>query len=429
MKFLAVAAKELTLLRRDRAGLIVLFIMPAILVLAITLVQENVMKLTGQKQPTLLILDQDMGTFGSSLYQRLQSVNSKVSYWKAGEKTVDDLRSVVVQGEFQVAMVIPTGVSTAIQHNVTRGIQNKEQLQATTPITLSLFYDPAIMPTLRNSVTAQLAMVVELVSLQEKVIGLEQKFAHILDGLGAGGGEDTFSQDFVEKFLQQPLVAVQDGGNGSSGKQDMPSYNPVQQNVPAWALFGMFFTAIPLAGSVLQEKHSGIMVRLAASPVSPVSLYMGKVLAYIGICVCQFLLICVIGVYLFPLFGLPAFTITGQVGSIGLVIVCAGMAACGYGAFLGSVCATYEQASTIGATTIVSAAALGGIMVPVYAMPDGMQKVSSWSPLNWGLNAFQELLVRGNGLEVLYPDLVRLILFFVLLSGCSWLASKKRIRS
>ncbi len=49
-KILTAAAKELLLLRRDRAGLLVLFIMPALLVIVITLVQENVMELTGQKK-------------------------------------------------------------------------------------------------------------------------------------------------------------------------------------------------------------------------------------------------------------------------------------------------------------------------------------------------------------------------------------------
>ena len=45
----ATILKELLLVFRDRAGMLVLFLMPALLVLVITLVQENVMKTMGEK--------------------------------------------------------------------------------------------------------------------------------------------------------------------------------------------------------------------------------------------------------------------------------------------------------------------------------------------------------------------------------------------
>ena len=41
--------KELLLLRRDRAGLLILFLMPAVLVVVITLVQQNVLKIMGER--------------------------------------------------------------------------------------------------------------------------------------------------------------------------------------------------------------------------------------------------------------------------------------------------------------------------------------------------------------------------------------------
>ncbi len=432
MKFLIVSVKELVLLRRDRAGLIVLFIMPAVLVMTITLVQENIMKLTGQKQTSLLVLDQDLGRLGTSLFHRLQSANIDVSYWKADEKTIEDVRSAVVDGEFQVALVIPEGTSVDIEQEAAKFGGGNPQLQAETspaPVPLLLFFDPAIMPTLRNGITAQLDMVVELFSLQTKVALLRDKMANTLSSFGVESDNSIFSQEFTEDFLEGPLLTLSEGSAHFSNERITPSYNPVQQNVPAWGLFGMFFTAIPLAGSLLQERHSGILARLASAPVSQISLYMGKVVAYIGICLCQFLLICLIGIYLFPLLGLAPFTISGYVGSILLVTLCSGMAASGYGLFLGSVCSTYEQASTVGATTIVSAAAIGGIMVPVYAMPDIMQRVSLFSPLNWGLNSFQELLVRGNGLEALYADLGRLVAFFLLMSCFSWWVAARKTRT
>ena len=55
---------------------------------------------------------------------------------------------------------------------------------------------------------------------------------------------------------------------------------------------------------------------------------------------------------------------------------------------------------TFGAVSVVIAAAIGGIMVPVFAMPPVMQTISIFSPLSWGLNAFLDVFVRGGSLAV-----------------------------
>lgn len=58
-RFFATAYKELLLLKRDRSGLLVLFVMPAILVLVITIVQENAMKTMGETPTEILFIDKD----------------------------------------------------------------------------------------------------------------------------------------------------------------------------------------------------------------------------------------------------------------------------------------------------------------------------------------------------------------------------------
>ncbi len=59
-------------------------------------------------------------------------------------------------------------------------------------------------------------------------------------------------------------------------------------------------------------------------------------------------------------------------------------------------------------------------MVPVYAMPQVMQQVAVLSPLNWGLTAFLDILVRGTSVSVIWDDLDRLILFFLLTIFLAW---------
>jgi len=79
---------------------------------------------------------------------------------------------------------------------------------------------------------------------------------------------------------------------------------------------------------------------------------------------------------------------------------------------------------------VVIAAAIGGIMVPVYVMPEIMQKISLFSPLSWGLNAFLDVFVRGGNIRSVLADISLLVIFFLVTTMMAWfnLSRKGRIR-
>lgn len=416
MKWITVAAKELLLLFRDKAGLGVLFLMPVILVVVITLVQQNLMKVTGQNKTTLLVLDLDGDAFGQALQERIGAMNMAITLWNSGAKshTQEELRAAIRAGEYQIGLVIPNGATGQMEREIFGA--------GSGAVAIPVLFDPTVTPTLRSTVSAQFAMAAELMTLQYKYALLRQRAGSFM-GKKQGHGESVDLP--LSDAAPSPLLSF----STDSQETLAPAYNPSQQNVSAWALFGMFFTAIPIAGSILQERNSGIMARLISSPVSQLSFHLGKIAAYLCICLCQFFLIYLIGRYIFPLVGLQEFTANGRLPEALLVVICSGLAACGLGLLLGNLCSSYEQASTLGATAVVTAAALGGIMVPVYAMPTAMQNVSRISPLNWGQSAFQELLVRGNGLAFVSCDLCLLIGFFLIASAAAWLVSTRRTYS
>jgi ABC-2 type transport system permease protein len=129
------------------------------------------------------------------------------------------------------------------------------------------------------------------------------------------------------------------------------------------------------------------------------------------VCLAQFGLILVMGHYLMPLLGLPALVMGEAPGSLSLVVAAAALAAAGTGVLLGTLARSQTQASTIGALSVVIAAALGGVMVPVFAMPPLMQTVSQISPLAWGLEAILDLFVRGGDLTTIWPQALSLLGF------------------
>jgi ABC-2 type transport system permease protein len=428
VRIFTAAAKEILLLKRDRTGLLVLFLMPALLVLVITLVQENVMELTGQKTTRVLFLDLDQGELGESLRLRLESRGLELVDWDKRQKNGAGLQAAVARGDYQLGIIVPAGTTRTLDKETALLFQkNRPERQGSSPVQIPVlvFFDPAIMPGFRSGLTAQLQLALETIAMEAKLDKLERELQSLPTPLGVSRDSAPLSAIGLAELLGHPLFHLRDSRDGS-WPTATPPYNPVQQNVPAWALFGMFFTAIPIAGAILQERRSGIWIRLASLPVSHLLLFAGKVVAYLGVCLCQFLLIGLIGSLLFPSFGLPAFAVSGSLAPLLVTVLFSSLAACGFGIVLGMACGSYRQASTLGSTAVVAAAAIGGVMVPVYAMPQTMQRLSMISPLNWGLTAFHDLLVRGNSFSAIWDDLGRLMLFFLLTIFLAWRLARPR---
>lgn len=429
LKILAATTKELLLLKRDRTGLLILFIMPALLVIVITLVQENVMELTGQKKTRVLLLDLDGGELGSALQRQLSEGNVEIAALDSSEKKTADLQQVIADGKYQAGILIEKGSSAAFQNLATSLFQKNspaEKSEKTAPVAISIFFDPGVMPGFRSGLRAQLQVALETIAMKAKAENLTRELDSFLSSMGVPKTLAPLPAEGLAERIGRPLLVLQDTHGETSTIKTQP-YNPVQQNVPAWAIFGMFFTAIPIAGTILQERKSGIWIRLNSLPVSHLQLFSGKVLAYISVCLCQFALITLIGFFVFPRIGLPAFTVLQNIAGVVTTILFISLAACGFGIFLGIICNSYEQASALGATFVVTAAAIGGVMVPVYAMPDIMQSLSVISPLNWGLTAFQDLLIRGHSFSAIIDDLTRLTFFFLASIIFAWKLSRSRI--
>ena len=71
-------------------------------------------------------------------------------------------------------------------------------------------------------------------------------------------------------------------------------------------------------------------------------------------------------------------------------------------------------------------AALGGVLVPKAVMPLFMQQASLVSPLEWGLDGFLEIFVRGGSLRDVLPDAAGLIAFSAVCHGIAMLRYGRR---
>jgi ABC-2 type transport system permease protein len=422
MLLLANVKKELLLLSRDRAGLLVLFVMPMLLVLVLSLIQDNLFRATGETATRALFVNLDEGVLGGELGAQVEATGAIVleSEFNGDKLDAETARQTVFTGDFQFAIIVPAqfsaGINAAAEEAVLASFRDEKNSQDASRLTV--YFDPTVRGVYRTAV---------INALQRGVLGLEiarksEAFGRLLPeelqrsideqlaAYGAGGLPLELPQ-ISSDWAGQTLIELNEESAYPEKYATLPT--SVQQNVPAWTLFGMFFIVIPLAGTLIRERQEGTLTRLMTMPVGNSSLLLGKVLAYLAICLVQFGLMLVVGKFILPLLGTPVLEIGSAPLALLVVAVSAALAACGYGILVGVLAKSYDQASTFGAVSVVIAAAMGGVMVPVYVMPRVMQDLSVISPLGWGLDAFLDIFVRDGNLFSVLPRITALIGFFL----------------
>lgn len=415
-KLLISAYKEVLLLLRDWGGLAILFLMPSVLIITITLIQESTFKAVGESALPIVLVDNDRGEIGQLVTRTLaEAANIElITEWHGSPIKGEQARELVSDGRYQIALVIPRGISQElsdkVNSNVDRlladfavtepdagtdmGLVRQEPAKRWEPKEIDIYFDPAAGQTFRNSVKSSIERLLSKVETQK----IYEVFTEQL-----GVTEDP-------GFLDQEIITFKETIAQKGGDGIIP--NAVQHNVPAWVLFGIFFIVVPLGINLVKEKNLGTYIRLRTSPVSYATILAGKILTYTVICLIQFALMLLIAKYVFPLIGLLAFDPGPQLPLMLLIAFVSGLAAIGLGVLIGTIAQTQEQSAPFGAIFVIILAALGGVWVPTFIMPAVMQKISAFSPMNWGISAFYDVILRnGTAADIAVP-IAYLLLFF-----------------
>ena len=404
-KLWASTYKEFLLLTRDLGGLAILFLMPLLLVITITIIQDGTFKTLKDTKIPVLWVDNDHGDIAETIYQGLADSNTLELIRKTSETEASEL---VFKGDYQLAIVIPKNLSSDLEKKVDENVSGmlaqfglEEDSIPLTKTTISkkevrLYFDPATQVTFRSSIKN----------------GIDQMIAKVETQSIYEAFQEQVSDDPSEViFDTEPFISFKEIGPEDNEKALIP--NSTQHNIPAWTLFAIFFIILPLSINMVKEKNQGTFVRLRTNPISYTTVLGGKTLVYLCVSLLQFGLMLLVGVFLFPSIDLPKLDIAGKIPLLFLVAFFAGLAAIGLGLLLGTIAKSQEQSAPFGATFVVILAALGGVWVPVFAMPNFMQTISKLSPMNWGLEAFYDVFLRNVELRELLPEISLLFLFFI----------------
>jgi ABC-2 type transport system permease protein len=390
-QLLAIIRNEIQLLLRDLPGLTILFVMPMLLVLILTTLHS--VDTEHPKKITLLIINKDKGIVSKEFIKNLEK-DERFATTLMSDQTnaVENAQKLITAGTYQILLILPAKLTNnTIRYSNWLSAAQKKPPQ---PKSIQLFLDPTLSIAFKNILESELKQLNQ--KLQIKVM------------------QDILKKVIPHKLEVQdnPIINIKiDYASAKNSPSAKP--NSVQQYVPAWTIFGMFLIMIPIAGVFVKEREQGIVFRLSVAPIVPLYFLLGRMITFVLINLIQMTLMLSLGIYILPLIGLHPLNITGHVLEILVAGLAISLAATGFGVLLGVYARTFEQAMALGPTLIIIAAAIGGIMLPIYLMPEPLKLMSDYSPLFWAQNMFIKILVRETSWSGIKVELASLICFFV----------------
>ena len=395
-KLLATIKKDIAVLFRDRMGLMFMFVMPIVLAIVITAIQNSTFELVNNNKVKLLIANRDTGTVGKQFIATLDKVGMfQLVGGTTNQLSDEQIKERMHKKDALLAVIIPINFSDKIDakaNNISTNALSKLGMQTDTPkadilnfYPLTLYYHPVLQESFRASVNGA------LYSSLQSILNKE-----ILKSLYVSLNDKNIPEDF-EKDSANNKMSIQEVAISRDGRRNIP--NATQHNIPSWTIFAMFFIVTSLGSSIVREKLNGSFVRLKTLPTNYIIALLSKEITYLLITLLQAAVIFSIGMWLFPLMNLPQLNLPSDILGLFVVSLFCGWCAVSFAICIGVFANTQEQANGIGAVSIILLSAIGGLLVPGFAMPASFQFVMKLSPLHWCLESYYDLFLEGGKLK------------------------------
>lgn len=387
----SVAFKDLRLLLKDRGQTVMLFLLPMLFILAF-----SAAFLAGEPAEEVIsvpVVNLDPGGEMSALL--LDNLNDDrglqtEDYDQA--KVEADLKDETIN----LALIVPAGFSADVQ--------------AGKQTTLRLAYGPGASDSELEAVRLVVDGVAADLSLQTQLVGgLSQMGAMMGD---APEDVQVFTAERIkvqaesqfERAKTAPLVALSAKwpDQVTQGRDD---FDPSSFGVAGFAIMFAFITAQNTARSIFDEKKEGTFRRLLAAPMGKWELLLGKMLPNFVIAVLQVAVIFAVSMILLPLIGIERPSLGNS--PLGLVLITVVVAFCStsLGILLAALCRTESQVGGISSLVLWVAGMVGGAFIPNFLLGDFLSTIGKVVPHYWANQAFNDLMLRGQGVADVLPEL------------------------
>jgi len=400
---LAVARTHFAKLKRDRAALVLSFVLPVVFFTVFaSLFGGGSSSRATTRRIALVVVDED-GTPNSQRFvealKREAGLRVVGGTEEAGGRTppadAAAAEAMVRAGDVPLALVVPKGFGEApvgfgpqtggptlriladtsdpIAPEVLSGLLQKVAMTALPDVMAERGIDQ--VDRWGGDLTAE-----QKAALQSNVDQLRrQTDAGPASGRAGGGLVNVQVRDVLGEKKKSPGVAVTAAGLG---------------------VMFLLFSAAGAGGALIEEVESGTLDRVLSTRVTMGQLLSGKLLYLATVAVAQLTVMFVWGEIFFGL------ELHRHVPGFLVMAVVTALAASAFGLVLAALSRTRMQLVALSNMVILVMSALGGSMYPRFLMSEGIQKVGLVTLNAWAIDGFMKVFWRDEPLTALWPQVL-----------------------
>jgi len=184
------------------------------------------------------------------------------------------------------------------------------------------------------------------------------------------------------------------------------------------ALIAFLVPIILTAQAIVREREIGTLEQIMVTPIRSWELMVGKTLPFALMGLLDMIGIALVGVFWFnvPFQGNPLVLFLGSILFL--------MSSVSVGLFISTISSTQQQAQISTFFFTLPAVNLSGFAFPIESMPEWIQYLTYANPLRYFLVIIRGVFLKGNGLDILWPQMLAL----AVLGGFMLLMSSLRFR-
>jgi ABC-2 type transport system permease protein len=253
--------------------------------------------------------------------------------------------------------------------------------------------------------------------------GSDSMTAAMISGY-AGGIAGQYSSRVAAERMERLRARV--GRLPELGERTRVWYNPelrsVNYMVPGVLSMILFLVTMLLTSmAIVKEREIGTLEQLVVTPITARELIVGKTLPYILVGFVNMLLVLALSVFWFRV------PVAGSVAVLFVLSLPFILTSLGIGLLISTVSVTQQQAMMATFFMMMPSIILSGFIFPIANMPAGIRWVTYAIPLRYYLEIVRGIFLKGNGIAVLWPQVVTLLLFGAGILNLAVLRFRKRL--
>lgn len=367
-----IAIKDLKLFFADKRAMMLTFLLPISLITLFALIFGG-NEQEGSHAQTLVVVDEDQTDASNKIITELDSLRE----FEVRLTTLDTAQGWIMKGNEASALVLHKGL--------------KDSLEAGSKAPIELQYDASKEAELGILQAALIGNLMRIVGAQTFQKDALVRFDRQNPDM------DSATRNKVHREIKENFAGAQGGKKGTVDSMlTMTALLAEKENSPGLvhavagtSIMMLLFVVGGLGASILDEKQEGTLKRLLYSPLKPNHILFGKMLSTNIICIMQ---LTVMFLFAWIVFGL---TIWQNIPSLVLMILATAFACSSFGIALASFAKSRAQVSGLSTLIVLTMSAIGGSMIPTFAMPAFMQRMSYFSVNYWGVQGFYDIFWRN----------------------------------